>query len=137
DELPTPVDHVMVTAGGPYYARLTDIDNAGLRAVDAELGALFPPSTYVDGASPLPLPTSELPRIRGYDVQGVLGRGGMRVRGARVARVQRTSPRPPRLDLPAAPGRPGRHTEVMRLATPFVKIPRLSAGTALCHVAED
>ena len=26
DELPTPVDHVMVTAGGPYYARLTDID---------------------------------------------------------------------------------------------------------------
>ena len=26
DELPTPVDHVMVTAGGPYYARLSDID---------------------------------------------------------------------------------------------------------------
>jgi NAD(P)-dependent dehydrogenase (short-subunit alcohol dehydrogenase family) len=26
DELPTPIDHVMVTAGGPYYARLTDID---------------------------------------------------------------------------------------------------------------
>jgi NAD(P)-dependent dehydrogenase (short-subunit alcohol dehydrogenase family) len=26
DELPTPVDHVMVTAGGPYYARLTEID---------------------------------------------------------------------------------------------------------------
>jgi NAD(P)-dependent dehydrogenase (short-subunit alcohol dehydrogenase family) len=26
DELPTPVGHVMVTAGGPYYARLTDID---------------------------------------------------------------------------------------------------------------
>src|ERR1700742_2685946 len=26
DELPTPVDHVMVTAGGPYYARLADID---------------------------------------------------------------------------------------------------------------
>jgi serine/threonine-protein kinase len=50
-----------------------------LRAVDAELGALFPPSTYVDGASPPPLPTSELPRIRGYDVQGVLGRGGMGV----------------------------------------------------------
>jgi NAD(P)-dependent dehydrogenase (short-subunit alcohol dehydrogenase family) len=26
DELPIPVDHVMVRAGGPYYARLTDID---------------------------------------------------------------------------------------------------------------
>jgi NAD(P)-dependent dehydrogenase (short-subunit alcohol dehydrogenase family) len=26
DELPAPVDHVMVTAGAPYYARLTDID---------------------------------------------------------------------------------------------------------------
>ena len=24
--MPTPVDHVMVTAGGPYYARLSDID---------------------------------------------------------------------------------------------------------------
>ncbi len=28
DELPTPVDHVMVTAGSPYYARLADIDFA-------------------------------------------------------------------------------------------------------------
>jgi NAD(P)-dependent dehydrogenase (short-subunit alcohol dehydrogenase family) len=26
DELPTPIDHVMVTSGGPYYARLMDID---------------------------------------------------------------------------------------------------------------
>jgi NAD(P)-dependent dehydrogenase (short-subunit alcohol dehydrogenase family) len=26
DELPNPVDHIMVTAGGPYYARLADID---------------------------------------------------------------------------------------------------------------
>ena len=26
DGLPTPVDHVMVTAGGPYYARLADMD---------------------------------------------------------------------------------------------------------------
>jgi len=31
DELPTPVDHVMVTAGGPYYARLADIDFAQAR----------------------------------------------------------------------------------------------------------
>lgn len=26
DELPTPIDHIMVTSGGPYYARLADID---------------------------------------------------------------------------------------------------------------
>jgi NAD(P)-dependent dehydrogenase (short-subunit alcohol dehydrogenase family) len=26
DELPTPIEHVMVTAGSPYYARLSDID---------------------------------------------------------------------------------------------------------------
>ncbi len=26
DELPKPIDHMMVTAGGPYYARLADID---------------------------------------------------------------------------------------------------------------
>jgi NAD(P)-dependent dehydrogenase (short-subunit alcohol dehydrogenase family) len=25
-DLPTPIDHVMVTAGGPYYARLADLD---------------------------------------------------------------------------------------------------------------
>jgi NAD(P)-dependent dehydrogenase (short-subunit alcohol dehydrogenase family) len=28
DELPAPIDHVLVTAGGPYYARLADIDFA-------------------------------------------------------------------------------------------------------------
>src|SRR6266849_9117875 len=38
DELPTPVDHVMVTAGGPYYARLTDIDfEQARRDVDQHL----------------------------------------------------------------------------------------------------
>jgi NAD(P)-dependent dehydrogenase (short-subunit alcohol dehydrogenase family) len=26
DELPNPIDHLMVTAGGPYYVRLADID---------------------------------------------------------------------------------------------------------------
>jgi NAD(P)-dependent dehydrogenase (short-subunit alcohol dehydrogenase family) len=26
DELPTPIDHILVTSGSPYYARLTDID---------------------------------------------------------------------------------------------------------------
>jgi NAD(P)-dependent dehydrogenase (short-subunit alcohol dehydrogenase family) len=37
DELPTPIDHVLVTAGGPYYARLVDIDFAlARRNVDQE-----------------------------------------------------------------------------------------------------
>ena len=31
DELPTPVDHIMLTAGGPYYARLADLDFAKAR----------------------------------------------------------------------------------------------------------
>jgi NAD(P)-dependent dehydrogenase (short-subunit alcohol dehydrogenase family) len=31
DALPTPVDHILVTVGGPYYARLTEIDFARAR----------------------------------------------------------------------------------------------------------
>jgi threonine dehydrogenase-like Zn-dependent dehydrogenase len=31
DELPTPIDHILVTASGPYYARLADIDFARAR----------------------------------------------------------------------------------------------------------
>jgi NAD(P)-dependent dehydrogenase (short-subunit alcohol dehydrogenase family) len=38
DELPTPIDHVMVTAGSPYYARLSDIDfEQARRNVDQHL----------------------------------------------------------------------------------------------------
>jgi NAD(P)-dependent dehydrogenase (short-subunit alcohol dehydrogenase family) len=38
DELPTPIDHVMVTAGAPYYARLADIDfTQARRNIDQEL----------------------------------------------------------------------------------------------------
>jgi NAD(P)-dependent dehydrogenase (short-subunit alcohol dehydrogenase family) len=37
DELPTPVDHILMTAGGPYYARLADIDfERARRNVDQE-----------------------------------------------------------------------------------------------------
>lgn len=37
DELPTPIDHVLLTAGSPYYARLADIDFARARRnVDQE-----------------------------------------------------------------------------------------------------
>src|SRR5262245_32572811 len=36
--LPAPVDHVMVTAGGPYYARVADIDfERARRTVDQHL----------------------------------------------------------------------------------------------------
>src|SRR5260370_1545886 len=48
-----------------------------LRAVEAEVDALFPSS--LDDAGQHSLPTTGLPRIRGYDVQGVLGHGGMGV----------------------------------------------------------
>jgi serine/threonine-protein kinase len=50
-----------------------------LRALKAEVGALFPPTPFRDGATPLPLANADLPRIRGYEVQEVLGRGGMGV----------------------------------------------------------
>ncbi len=50
-----------------------------LRALQAEVGTWFPKPPASDGP-PLPaLPTADLPRIRGYEVQGVLGRGGMGV----------------------------------------------------------
>src|SRR5262249_45349668 len=50
-----------------------------LRALKAEVGALFPPPHASDDAKPPPLPTADLPRIHGYEVQEVLGRGGMGV----------------------------------------------------------
>jgi serine/threonine-protein kinase len=50
-----------------------------LRSLRAEVGAFFPPPPVADAAAPSLLPTAELPRIRGYEVQEVLGRGGMGV----------------------------------------------------------
>src|SRR5262245_31059912 len=35
-ELPTPIDHVMVTAGAPHYGRLLDMDAADLRRAFSE-----------------------------------------------------------------------------------------------------
>jgi serine/threonine-protein kinase len=49
-----------------------------LRALKVEVGAWFPQSPVSD-TTPLPLPTAELPKIRGYEMQEVLGRGGMGV----------------------------------------------------------
>ena len=38
DELPTPVDHVLITGGGPYYAPLAEFDfEAGRRDVESHL----------------------------------------------------------------------------------------------------
>jgi serine/threonine-protein kinase len=50
-----------------------------LRLLEREVDAIFPSSEPRDGAGPAALATDELPRIRGYDVQAVLGHGGMGV----------------------------------------------------------
>src|SRR5262245_46975165 len=48
-----------------------------LRALKAEVNALFHEFPFSEGGTPSPLPTADLPRIRGYEVREVLGRGGM------------------------------------------------------------
>ena len=50
-----------------------------MRMVDAELNALFPtPGCSPEADTPTPWPGSpDLPRIPGYEVEDVLGRGGM------------------------------------------------------------
>jgi hypothetical protein len=50
-----------------------------LHACDAKLDAWFPESDSLDESGPSSPQTVVLPRIRGYEVQGVLGRGGMGV----------------------------------------------------------
>src|SRR5260370_37460824 len=55
-----------------------------LRALEAEVGSLFPESTISlgygpDGAAPPAPPAADLPHIRGYEVHAELGRGGMGV----------------------------------------------------------
>jgi serine/threonine protein kinase len=50
-----------------------------MRIVEAQLDALFPtPAPDADGNTPAPWwPGADLPRIPGYEVEAVLGRGGM------------------------------------------------------------
>ncbi len=55
-----------------------------LRALEAEVGALFPETTPrivfdPNDTGPVTQPITELPHVRGYEVQAVLGRGGMGV----------------------------------------------------------
>src|SRR4030095_6518833 len=49
-----------------------------LRSVDAEVAAMSPPSP-TGAATAATDPAAELPRIPGYDVESVLGHGGMGV----------------------------------------------------------
>ena len=48
-----------------------------LRLLEDEVSALFPPSDPPTPAAPAAQPIADLPVIRGYEVQGVLGHGGM------------------------------------------------------------
>jgi eukaryotic-like serine/threonine-protein kinase len=50
-----------------------------LRALEAEVGSLFPESTPLDSAGSPAQATTEMPHIRGYDLKEILGRGGMGV----------------------------------------------------------
>lgn len=57
----------------PLLAKLRHV-----RAVEAQVAAFFPDSSVSGGDSPAPVPPpTELPRIAGYDVESLLGRGGM------------------------------------------------------------
>ena len=49
-DLPTPIDHVMVTAGGMYYARVADMDIAqARRALDERLGLTLQVARHAAG----------------------------------------------------------------------------------------
>ncbi len=50
-----------------------------LRAVEEQLSELFPDSRHSDAAAPVASAADELPRIPGYELESVLGRGGMGV----------------------------------------------------------
>ena len=81
-----------------------------LRALEAEVGALFPEPTSVNGFTPPTPPATDLPRIRGYEVQAVLGCGGVGVVykawHLRLTSTRRPEDAPGRF-LPCPAGGPG------------------------------
>ena len=50
-----------------------------LRRLEKQVDAIFPSTHTPDGAGPASLASTELPRISGYEVQAILGHGGMGV----------------------------------------------------------
>ena len=50
-----------------------------LRQLERDVDAIFPSGERRDGAGPAALATAELPSICGYEVQAVVGHGGMGV----------------------------------------------------------
>src|SRR5262249_46288458 len=85
-----------VCRGCPELLERVRVGWRAVRAVAAEVGALFPQSPAVDNATPIGIgppaqPDTALPRISGYEVQGLLGRGGVGVvYKARHLRLNRT-----------------------------------------------
>ena len=86
-DLPTPIDHVMVTAGRPYYARLADLDfERARREIDEHLWLMLHLARAVTGKV---RPGGAVLFISGVQLIfiGVLGSGSIR-------RLSRLAPSP-------------------------------------------
>src|SRR5262249_26329856 len=76
--------------------------------VDAQVAALLPGLQTVPYAgATAPMMPADLPRVPGYEVEAVLGRGGVGV-GSKARPPALTPPLPPHGPPPATPGPPAR-----------------------------